>query len=85
MEQSLTNSLRQWVHINLQFIVFQFSEQIPAIMDACQFQGVSLQSKNNYVDKMQSKKKGKELALKSATCNYIPLCVYNYNHFIICV
>lgn len=54
-------------------------------MDACQFQGVSLQSKNNYVDKMQSKKKGKELALKSATCNYIPLCVYNYIHFIICV
>lgn len=30
-------------------------------------------------------KKGKELALKSATCNYIPLCVYNYIHFIICV
>lgn len=28
-------------------------------MDACQFQGVSLQSKNNYVDKMQSKKKAK--------------------------
>lgn len=26
-------------------------------MDACQFLGVSLQSKNNYVDKMQSKER----------------------------
>lgn len=67
------------------------------IMDACQFLGVSLQSKNNYVDKMQSKKRererdregererSKELAPKSATCNYIPLSVYNYIHFIMCV
>jgi hypothetical protein len=30
------------------------------------------------------KKEGKELALKSATCNYVPLCVYNSMHFIIC-
>lgn len=62
-------------------------------MDACQFLGVSLQSKNNYVDKMQSKERakkkererGKELAPKSATCNYIPLSVYNYIDFIMCV
>lgn len=62
-------------------------------MDACQFLGVSLQSKNNYVDKMQSKEReregkrerSKELAPKSATCNYIPLSVYNYIHFIMCV
>lgn len=42
---------------------------------------------------MQSKKRergrgrerSKELAPKSATCNYIPLSVYNYIHFIMCV
>lgn len=65
-------------------------------MDACQFLGVSPQSKNNYVDKMQRKERereererererSKELAPKSATCNYIPLSVYNYIHFIMCV
>lgn len=34
--------------------------------------------------KCRVKKKAKELALKSATCNYVPLCVYNSVHFIIC-
>lgn len=35
---------------------------------------------------MRSKKKrGKELALKPAACNYVPLRVYSSVHFIICV
>lgn len=63
---------------------FKFGGHILTIMEACQFQSVRLQSENNYVDKMQSeKKRGKELALKPAACNYVSRCVYNSMDFII--
>lgn len=73
-------------------LFFNLENKFLLIMDACQFQGVSLQLLVflNVIMLIKCRMegggiKGKELVPKSATCNYIPQCVYNYIHFTMCL